>query len=668
MRVVYILFLWMISVMTFAQKADSLRILIAKTKADSTKTILMSLLTDELTKTNPSEAYKIARQGITLAKNIGYEKGLFENYFSLAAAFQGQALFDSAIFFYHKAYHSANRMDFVSGQAEVYSGLGHSFMRKFQMDSARHYLDQGLALATSIKDYRVEAGIYNNYGNIYLDESEFQKALDYFIKAAKLYENPINDAYGQCIALSNIGNIEYRLGNFDQAQKYADQSMALARKNNFVSSVGYAHKLLGRIYRKQQKFDEALNEYRQSQAVYLQLGDTRSLAEVSQNIGNILFDKGQHSEALGNYKKALYLAKSVSNKVLVAGDYSCIGMAYMALKKYPEALIYLDSSRIAAQEIGNKYLVMDSYDVASMIYEAQGQYKKALEAHRQFAILKDSIIESENRQLAEETQAKYELEKKEAQIALLEKDKELKNLELERHNAIQIGIMIALILILIIAILLVHRYRIQNRIRRQAEIERVRNTIAKDLHDDIGSTLSTISIISKLAIKESSNGVERHLHQIAEQSSRMMESISDIVWSINPMSDSMEKVVVKMKEFAAEILEPKNITYRFTGDSLLNGVSLDAEKRKNLFLIYKESLNNAAKYSNASEVDVSLTQAEEKFTMNISDNGSGFDRNQIKEGNGLRNMEARAKAMGAKFSLESIKGKGTRVAVELRIT
>lgn len=628
----------------------------------------MSQLADELTKTNPSEAYRVAREGITLSKKIDYERGLFENTFSMAAAFQGQALFDSAILFYHRAYQSANRLHFVSGQAEVYSGLGHSFMRKFRMDSARHYLDRGLELATSIKDYRVEAGIYNNYGNVYLDESEFQKALDYFVKAAKLYENQVNDAYGQCITLSNIGNIEYRLGNFEQALKYAHQSMAIAKKNNFVSSVGYAHKLLGRIYRKQLKFEEALNEYKQGQTVYLQLGDTRSVSEIYQNIGNILFDKGKYREALDNYMKGLHLAKSVSNKVLIAGSYSCIGLACMSLKKYPEALVYLDSSRNAAQEIGNKYLVMDSYDATSMIYEAQGQYRKALEAHRQFAILKDSIIESENRQLAEETQAKYELEKKEAQITLLEKDKALRNLELERHNAIQFGIVIALILIVIIAILLINRYRIQNRIRRQAEIERIRNTIAKDLHDDIGSTLSTISIISKLAIKESSNGIERHLHHIAEQSSRMMESMSDIVWSINPVNDSMEKVVVKMKEFAAEILEPKNIGYRFSGESLLNGLSLDAEKRKNLFLIYKESLNNTAKYSNASEVEVLLTQSEDVFTMHIADNGSGFNKDQIKEGNGLRNMEARAKAINAHFSLESISGKGTRVSVELRIT
>jgi len=651
-----------------AQKADSLEAILQKTKADSSKSILFSLLADELTKSNPEEAFESARQGHTLARRIGFEKGIFENYFSLAAAFQGQASFDSAIYYFHQAHTIAEKRADIAGQAKACSGLGHSFMRKSEMDSSRHYLEKGLRLARQINNYRIEAGIYNNYGNVFLEESNYQEALTYFVKAARLYESPLADDYGRCLALSNIGNIEYRLDNYDQALDYAQQSMAIARKRSFTSSIGYAHKLLGRIYRKQNKFDSALEEYKQGQKLYLTLGDKRNAAEILQNIGNIYFDNGQHRDALANYQQSLKLARSISNKSLVAFAYSAIGQAAMALKQNDLALLFLDSSRMAAQAIGNAYLIIDNYEAISSVYEAKGDYKKALAMHQLFVALKDSITQSENRQFAEETQAKYELEKKEAKITLLEKDQELKTLALGRQRAIQAGAAIAVLLVILIALLLVNRYRLTNRARRQTEIEHMRNTIARDLHDDIGSALSTINIVSKLAMHENPDANNLHLLRIADQSSRMMESMTDMVWSINPVNDSLEKVAVKMKVFANEILEPKNISYRFSGEESLNGLSLDAERRKNLFLIFKETINNAAKYSGATTVDIVLRKSEGTLVMTVSDNGQGFARQNVKDGNGLKNMDARAKAMDAQFKLTSGAGKGTCMELELPIT
>jgi two-component system, NarL family, sensor histidine kinase UhpB len=661
------LFLALLALNTFAQKVDSLESVLQKTKADSSKSLLLSILSDELTKINPAKALEKARAGLSIAKHASFEKGLFKNYFSLASAFQGQASFDSALVYFHHAFASAQRMENISEQAEVCSNLGHSFMRKSRMDSSRYYLEKGLALTKQINNHHIEAGIYNNYGNIFLEESNYQKALDYFVKAAKLYEL-ISDNYGQCLALSNIGNIEYRLGNYEQAVDYAQQSMAIAKRKSFTSSIGYAHKLLGRIYKKQLKYDSALHEYKQAQEVYLTLGDARSASELLQNIGNVYFDKKQYNDALANYHQSLKLAKNISIKSLVAFAYSAIGQANMVLKRNGEALLYLDSSRLVAKAIGNGYLVMDSYEAMSSVYEAKGDYKKALSVHQKFVFVKDSVMKSENRKLAEEAQAKYELEKKEAKIVLLEKERELKTLALARQRAIQIGAVIAALLVVIIATLLVNRYRITNKAKRQAEIEQVRNNIARDLHDDIGSTLSTINIISTIAMRENTTDNTVHLSHIAEQSSRMMESMSDMVWSINPVNDSMEKVVVKMKVFASEILEPKNIAFQFSGEDSLSELSLDAEKRKNLFLIFKESINNAAKYSRATKIGIALKKIETKLSIIISDNGIGFEDQDVKSGNGLKNMEARAKVLQGKFKLSSVVGLGTRIEVEMPIT
>ncbi len=663
----FFFFFLCVCMQALSQKADSLEAILRKTTADSTKTLLLSQLADELTKSNPVDAADRAKQGLLLATQIHFEKGMFENYTSLASVFQGRALFDSAVFYYHQAFSIATKSKDIIRQAEVSSGLGHSFMRKSMMDSSRFYLEKGLALAKQVNATKIEAGIYNNYGNVFLEESSYQKALDYFVLAAKLYEI-LKDDRAQCPALSNIGNIEYRLGNLDRALEYAHQSMAIAKRTGLTSSIGYAHKLLGRIYKKQEKYDQALAEYKEGQKVYLQLGDPRSAAELLQNIGNVYFDKEQFRDALVNYQQSLELGKKISSKLLMAFAYSAIGQAYMALKRNPEALVYLDSSRTAARAIGNRYLIMDNYSAASSIYESQGDFKRALLMHQQFVQVKDSITKSENRQMAEETMAKYDVEKKEVKIALLEKDQELKALAMERQRAIQAGSAIALLLVIIIAFLLVNRYRVINRSKRQAEIEQVRNTIARDLHDDIGSTLSTINIISNLAMRENVNGNNLHLSRIAEQSSRMMESMTDMVWSINPINDSIEKMAVKMKVFASEILEPQNIGYLFSGEESLSGFSLGAEKRKNFFLLFKEAINNAAKYSGATEVGIIFRKSEEKLTMIISDNGHGFDDKKVGKGNGLKNMEGRAQAMQGDFKLSSVIGLGTRIELELSIT
>ncbi len=668
MKILLSLFFSFLCFVGLAQKADSIKAILNKTKTDSTKTLLLSALADELTKSNAKEAVERAHTGLTIARRIEFDKGIFENSFSLGRAFQAQALFDSAVFYFHRALNVAEKREDQSGQAEVCSSLGHSFMRKSAMDSSRYYLEKGLTLAKKINNYRIEAGIYNNYGNVFLEESSYQKALEYFVQAAKLYENPLNDEKGQCLALSNIGNIEYRLGNYDQALDYAYQSMAISKRKSLTPSIGYAHKLLGRIYKKKEKYDSALMEYKEGQKIYLMMGDTRSVAEILQNIGNVYFEKEQHNEALANYLQSLKLAKSISVKPLIAYAYSAIGQAYVILKKNNEALLYLDSAQNAAQAIGNSYLLIDTYRAISSVHEAKGDYKKALIIYQQLEQLKDSITQSENRQLAEETQAKYELEKKEAQITLLTKDQDLKTLALERQRAIQIGSAVALLLVIVIALLLVNRYRVLNRAKRLAEIEQVRNTIARDLHDDIGSTLSTINIISNLAMRENINGNNHHLSRIAEQSSKMMESMTDMVWSINPINDSIEKVMVKMKVFATEILEPKNITVRFFGEESLNGLSLDAEKRKNVFLIFKEAINNAAKYSQATEVSVTLKQSEDKLMMTVSDNGKGFVEENVKTGNGLSNLKSRASAMHAEFNLSSAENKGTRIELVLPIT
>jgi signal transduction histidine kinase/ligand-binding sensor domain-containing protein len=197
--------------------------------------------------------------------------------------------------------------------------------------------------------------------------------------------------------------------------------------------------------------------------------------------------------------------------------------------------------------------------------------------------------------------------------------------------------------------------------------ENIRSKVARDLHDDIGSTLSSINIMSQLAIREQGNG-SQHLNKIAENSLKMMENMSDIVWSINPKNDSLEQVVFKMKEFAAEILEPKNIEYAFNIENDIQALKLDVEKRKNIFLIFKEAVNNAAKYSDGTKLTVSLAVRRSSLLLSVEDNGKGFEFQGKTSGNGLKNMEDRAHSMNGKMVQTSRPGTGTVIQLEVPLT
>lgn len=208
------------------------------------------------------------------------------------------------------------------------------------------------------------------------------------------------------------------------------------------------------------------------------------------------------------------------------------------------------------------------------------------------------------------------------------------------------------------------------RISKYLSEDRLRAKIARDLHDEMGSTLTSINITSKVAMQQGmeEEKVKYYLQKIKDNSGKMMESMSDIVWAINPSNDSFEKLVIKMKEFAAELLEPARINYYFREEGALDKAQLNLEQRKDFYMIFKEAVNNAVKYSRATEVNIDLLKRDDRLRMIITDNGDGFDPVTSFSGNGLRNMQARAEEMGAALKIDSIRGVGTTVALEILIT
>lgn len=202
--------------------------------------------------------------------------------------------------------------------------------------------------------------------------------------------------------------------------------------------------------------------------------------------------------------------------------------------------------------------------------------------------------------------------------------------------------------------------------------QKLRNKIARDLHDDIGSTLSGIKLFSNMAqtkLAEERSSALNIVERIGERSEKMIDAMSDIVWSINPLNDSLENMLVRMKQYAAEMLEPKNIAYQFIADEKLSKTKISLDARKDIYLIFKEAINNAVKHSGCNNVRIEMRIQAKNLEMVISDDGKGLSVADVKtNGNGLNNFKERAKNIGGKISVESNLLKGTTVKLVTPVT
>jgi len=218
------------------------------------------------------------------------------------------------------------------------------------------------------------------------------------------------------------------------------------------------------------------------------------------------------------------------------------------------------------------------------------------------------------------------------------------------------------ILLLVIGLLrMLYRYRVM----KLLEIERMRVRIASDLHDDVGSTLTKISLYSDL-IRSVANPEERNelLEIIGNKSRELVVTMSDIVWSIDARNDTLEDLLDRMRDFATSLFSATNIDYRFEIADLPLQRKLPIDTRQNMYLIFKEALTNAAKHSDAANVRIALMEKDNELSLAIHDNGVGIQNGGKRSGHGMQNMKMRAERIGGKLFIENGDGFTVRLQLE----
>ncbi len=217
---------------------------------------------------------------------------------------------------------------------------------------------------------------------------------------------------------------------------------------------------------------------------------------------------------------------------------------------------------------------------------------------------------------------------------------------------------------LVVAALVYALYRY--RIRQIMQIQKVRNSIATDLHDDIGSALTNISILAELSSKKNQQQsfAENLPSKISEESALAQQALDDIIWSVNSKNDTLNQTTARMRRYAAEILEPIGINCEIDFSDVPVDYKLNMEQRKDIYLVFKECLNNIIKHAGARNVEIKISLVRNIFILNMKDDGKGFEHPLLTERNGLKNIQSRVRRWEGKIDIDSKPGIGTAIHCE----
>ncbi len=522
--------------------------------------------------------------------------------------------------------YSKHALDYIP-RLKTLTALSNYYINLSQTDSAILICHQGINEATAIGDKSFVAQFYNNLSLAHSYIKEYDKALSYSDKSIEL-KKELNDERGLANSYLNKGLLLTEMG----------------------------------------KYPEGFSYYTLAEELYLKHDTWHALTQTHINFAWDHTDLKQFNTARTHLTKALGYAKKSDDKIRQSGVWNVFGYYYRNAG-YPDSIVYaLERGLELSLEAGSKRNALVAYQELSDYYQTQGDLKLALHYLNKAYSVKDSIFDETKIQQAQSLNARYETERKEKQIELL-------NVQKETQQLILIIILLLILLITILAYFLFLRYKnIQKRkkeeeLQNQKESERIR--IARDMHDEIGAGLTRILMRSeqaKLQLSSSGNGIKENmletLERMSDESRKISYNISEIVWALNPQNDTFDNLWAYIRNYAFDYLEDSNINCQIHFPDDIPNTTVSSELRRNVFLILKESLNNIVKYSKATEVKITLLIYSNYFSFQIKDNGKGLSEGCLTNGNGIRNMEKRSMDIRGYFSINSSGNTGTLLSVE----
>jgi len=595
---------------------DSLLNELKTAKEDTTKVILCRILAGTLRLSKPAEAIRYGKEGISLGKKLDFHKGTAGCYLNVSASYSTMGQLDSAILYIDTAIYYSHKAGDPNRLALVYLNRADCYMQLQNFEQSLKDCHTSLRYAEQVNSDDRRARVLQTFGSIYFFQKLYDQSADYYNRALGLYKK-INNLQMSAIVLNNLALVHK---NSDQYKEAAD---------NMLQAIGIADSL----------------------------HDVGNLSLYYGTLSDVYFNTGDYEAAEKYADSAMHYARQIGNEMSVADAWGYLGQVYLKKGKTSEGTAALASGYAIFRKLENFDKINLTAGMLAEAYASSGDFEKAY----QFLIVgRDANDTLARRRFADDItvmQTRFKVDEKDKEIQLLDKNRQLQSQKINQQRILLTASVIIILIILAGIWLLISRYRLRQRMK---ELQ-LRNEIAADLHDEVGSSLSSIHMLSEMACapETSVDSKKEMLHKVTSYSKETMDKMGDIVWMIKQDGEDGKDLQERMQRLLYEMCSSKNISHQFDGE-LLQTLKLNTEQKKAIYLIFKEAVNNALKYASPEHIHVSISKQQNMVGLKIADNGKGFDSESVQKGNGLINMQNRAKELGGKTEIVS-SGKGTIV-------
>jgi two-component system, NarL family, sensor histidine kinase UhpB len=635
--------------------------------------------------------------------------------------------YTEALTYYSTALKQLEELKDKEGIAQCYRWTGRTYSSMQNKPEAIKFYYRALAVFEELKNRNMVAECFFQLGITHQMQADFQGAIVDYQQAVDIYK-AIGNKYQFVLSSGNLGNAYRMLHQYNKALEVYLEAEKVVKElgspdlliANIRSGAGEQYRELGALCAARgddkaanEYYAKALKNFKEGMAASEKINNQSGVSNNYWHFGVLYQYMGKYDLARGYLQKCLSLSLKLNYKNNIAlsydylaqvdslqGDYKAAFTHYRAYMEYRDSTMINDTMMRKLSEAKGRFEFIRKEDSLRVQQQLTNEKLKqqqllAIQQQQQLQLQQASLkLSSQQKELTRldflHAQSLLQAEQnkrqqKEKQLLIAEKEKalELSQLKLKttelglKENEIRAKrsernvIVAASFSILMFGA----AFWINNRKKQKAynllEKQRMRTQIASDLHDDIGSSLTSISFYSqmvKMQVADENSSVKPMLDKIANNARTIVNTMSDIVWVINPDNDITENLIRRMRNHACELCTERDIAYEFQADDESKGLNLNMQQRKNFYLIYKEALHNAVKYAGCDKININLSQTSDEIKLVVKDNGKGFDVSNAKDGNGLTNMKRRADEIRAILNLETCPANGTLVSLKLKIT